>query len=154
MISKREAFTGSVVIILGIAITGARFSTAGAWYESIKPTLAPPNFVFGIVWAILYILIAISLGLSIIAVRRKPYTRKLVYTLFTINLLTNVLWSFIFFVKNNISLALVDILIMDITAIILILSLYKINKIASILLMPYALWILFATLLNILIFFG
>lgn len=112
------------------------------WYALLnKPSFAPPNWLFGPVWTILYTLIGISLYL--IWVNKKGSLK-----LFFFHLFLNAIWSPIFFGMKNLGLAFVVILLMDITLVIIIKKFYKINKVAALILIPYLLWISFASLLN------
>lgn len=116
------------------------------WYNSLtKPFLSPPNWVFAPVWSVLYLTIFISLILFSI----KPSDGKgLGYTYFTIQILLNFAWSPVFFGAQNIALALVVVLLLDIFILLTILEFYSISKIAGLILIPYFLWSLFATYLN------
>lgn len=118
------------------------FSAIPTWYATlVRPVFAPPNWVFGPVWTILYTLIGISLYL--IWTNKKESLK-----LFLFHLFLNAIWSPIFFGARNLGLALLVIVVMDITLVIIIKNFYKINKMAGIVLVPYLLWIGFATVLN------
>ncbi len=118
------------------------FSAIPTWYALLnKPSFSPPNWLFGPVWTILYTLIGISLYLIW---TNKKGTLKL----FLFHLFLNAIWSPIFFGAKNLGLAFIVILIMDITLIIVIRNFYKINKVAGLILIPYLIWISFASLLN------
>lgn len=114
------------------------------WYALLnKPTFSPPNWIFGPVWTVLYTLIGISLYR--IWIKNKKNSLKL----FTFHLLLNAIWSPIFFGLKNLGLAFVIIIIMDITLIVIIRRFIKLDKLAAYLLVPYLLWISFASLLNL-----
>jgi len=115
------------------------------YYNLIKPAFAPPDLVFRPVWIILYITIFISLFLYI----KAPYKNKSFgYILFFTQLLLNLMWTPIFFIMHNIAYALFIIVLLDIFVLLTIKSFYKINKYSGLLLIPYFIWILFATYLN------
>jgi tryptophan-rich sensory protein len=99
------------------------------------------------VWTILYILIFISLALFIFA--KSDFSKRKGYVLFAIQMLLNLLWSPVFFLMQNIGLALFIIILLDIFVLLTAKNFYKISKPAGILLFPYLLWISFATYLNI-----
>lgn len=127
----------------GLIGTLFTFSAIPTWYAFLdKPSFAPPNWVFGPVWTTLYTLIGISLFL-IWQNKKKPSTK-----LFFFHLFLNAIWSPIFFGLKNLGLAFVVILVMDITLIVIIKYFYKFSKLASYLLVPYLLWISFASVLN------
>ena len=116
------------------------------WHDSLtKPFLSPPNWVFAPVWLILYITIFVSLILYTL----KPAEGKtLGYIFFGVQLILNLLWSPAFFGMQNILLAFVIVLLLDIFVLLTILEFYSVSKVAGIILIPYLLWILFATYLN------
>lgn len=127
----------------GLIGTLFTFSAIPTWYAYLnKPSFAPPNWVFGPVWTTLYTLIGISLFL-IWQNKKKPSTK-----LFFFHLFLNAIWSPIFFGLKNLGLAFIVILVMDITLVLIIKYFYKFSKLASYLLVPYLLWISFASLLN------
>ena len=79
----------SLVIVFLVAFIGSLFTDTGDWYESIKPSITPPNFVFPIAWTILFILIALSLYTAWTnSVDKKP-----IIIVFTINLGLIIYWS-------------------------------------------------------------
>lgn len=118
------------------------FDAIPTWYATlVRPSFAPPNWVFGPVWTVLYTLIGISLYL--IWTNKKGSLK-----LFLFHLFLNAIWSPIFFGAKNLGLALIVIIIMDVTLIVIIKNFYKINKVAGLILIPYLMWISFATVLN------
>ena len=124
-----------------------------SWYQTlIKPSWAPPAWLFGPVWTILYILIAISFGAVFIKVYQKKLKPKIALP-FVLNLLFNFAFTPIQFgLKNNI-LAAIDILLVLITLVWAIkIIIRKIPWIAY-LQAPYLLWVSFATILQLTITF-
>lgn len=117
------------------------------WYESlIKPPFVPSDVIFAPVWTILYLMIAISFIFYFI---KKQEHKNLGYIYFFIQLILNLLWAPSFFYLKNIVLALVVIIFLDIFVFLTIKKFYSISKIASMILIPYFLWIIFATYLNL-----
>ncbi len=144
----------SLVIVYLVAFIGSIFTsqnTGTEWYESIKPSMTPPNYVFPVVWNILFFLIALSLYVVIINSKRKQ--KKIIYAVFGINFFLNILWSFLFFYLQNPMLAFYEIFILWLSIMSMILVTWKINKVSSVLLWPYLLWVSFASYLNYLIVF-
>ena len=144
----------SLLITYAVAFIGSLFTspnTSTSWYQSIKPAITPPNFVFPIVWNILFLLIAISLYLVIINSKKKE--KKNIYLLFGLNFVLNILWSVIFFGFKKPLWAFVEIIFLWQSILALIIETKKINKTSSYLLWPYIAWVTFATFLNILIAF-
>lgn len=138
----------AVCLAIGFLSSYAVQTTVDGWYESLnKPSFNPPKWVFGPVWTVLYVLMGIASGL----VWSKGFYHKWVKTAmyhFLFQLLLNGLWSVVFFGFKNIGFALLII----ISLLILIALTYKwfkiVNKMAAYLLIPYFLWVCFATVLN------
>lgn len=117
------------------------------WYAKLnRPPLSPPNWVFGPVWTILYIMIAASFILYIARTRRNP--AYWVYAVIAIHLVANLIWTWIFFGQQQPGWALVDIVLLDVTLVGLIICFWPVAKVSSVLLWPYLLWVSFATYLN------
>jgi translocator protein len=117
------------------------------WYKKLKKSsLTPPDNIFGIVWPILYILLITSFYLIFSNKKCFPYCNQLTY--FIIQIIFNLLWTTIFFKFKKIKTSLLIILIIIFFTIISYFKFYKINKIASYLLIPYLLWLFFAMYLN------
>lgn len=117
------------------------------WYNSLtKPVLSPPSYIFPPVWSVLYVTIFISLILFIIT--KTKISKKNGYIYFFIQMILNLLWSPAFFIMQNIGLALFIVILLDIFVILTIKNFYKVSEISAYLLMPYLIWIIFATYLN------
>lgn len=138
-------FVCELVGILGSFFTITSIAT---WYTTLnKPFFNPPNYLFGPVWTILYAL----MGYSVFLVWEKGLKKKGVkeaLKLFVIQLFLNGIWTPIFFGVKELSSALLVIIVMWIFILKTILKFYHINKMASYLLVPYLIWVSFATLLN------
>ncbi|MEM3369827.1 MAG: TspO/MBR family protein [Candidatus Micrarchaeia archaeon] len=122
-----------------------------SWYSHlVKPTFNPPNWVFGPVWTLLYILI----GISFYTVwKEKSISNNLeTYKYFFIQLVLNALWSFVFFGLKDLLLALLVIIFLLISILLNIISFYRESKISAYLLIPYLLWVCFASVLNYFVF--
>ena len=144
-----KALIAALVIVYLVAAAGSLFTagnTSGEWYDSIKPSITPPGWVFPIVWNILFFLIALSLYFAWNSAKIKE--KKKIALVFGINFLLNILWSFLYFFLKNPSLAFIDIIILEISIVTMILTAYKTSKKAAYLLIPYLLWVGFASVLN------
>ncbi|MFC1682084.1 TspO/MBR family protein [Nanoarchaeota archaeon] len=141
----------SLIIVYGVAFLGSLFTDTTDWYESVKPSLTPPSYVFPIVWNILFFLIAISLYLAWTKSNKKQKSK--IALLFGINLFLNLLWSFLFFGLHQPLLAFIELILLWFSIIAMILVVRKINKTSAWLLTPYLLWVTFAGVLNFLIVF-
>ena len=119
-----------------------------AWYEGLKkPPLTPPNWIFGPVWTMVYLMIAFSLFFYL---RTKPKQNpEATVILLVIHLISNFIWTALFFSLQSPLLALIDIFILDLSLAALIFLFQKTNRFAAALLLPYGLWIGFATYLNL-----
>ena len=116
------------------------------YYNLLKPLFTPPNWIFLPVWSILYFTMLVALLLYIF---KPAQNKKLGYIYFAIQLILNILWTPAFFYLKNIILALIVIIFLDIFVVLTIKSYYKVSKISGLILIPYLIWILFATYLNI-----
>ena len=137
-------FTLIVAVILAAAIGSMASTSAGtdSWYLLLeKSYLNPPSYVFGIVWPILYILMMISAFLS--------YQK--VFSIFIIQLFFNAAWSWLFFRFQMPLIALLDIYLLIALNIYILNLMYKENKLAFLLFIPYVFWISFASYLNLFI---
>ena len=115
------------------------------WYSTlVKPSFNPPDWVFGPVWTILYILMAIAIW----NVWIKSKNINLVY-LYFIHLFFNTTWSVVFFGFNQIELALINLIVLILFIVILFLKYKVISKLSAYLMIPYFLWCCFALLLNL-----
>ena len=143
-----------IIIAEAAGATGSIFTASAipAWYATLqKPAFNPPNFIFAPVWTILYFL----MGVSAFLVFEKGFTKKEVrfaLLVFALQLILNVLWSFVFFGLKSPSLAFLEIIILWVSILATIFYFYKISKPASYLLIPYLLWTTFAAFLNFAIF--
>ena len=136
---KLTKFIGAVVVCFVAAGVGAvaTFSQIPTWYTTImKPTWNPPNWLFGPVWTVLYLLMAISLYLLWTS-NNKDKARAINF--FYIQLALNVLWSWIFFGWHQFGFALVEIIVLWLAILAAIIYSQKINHVSSWLLIPYIL---------------
>ena len=139
-----------LVIVYLVAFVGSLFTspvTDSEWYESIKPSITPPSWVFPIVWNILFFLIALSLYFALTNSKTQKLKTK-IYFVFSINFLLNITWSVFYFGMKNPLFAFIDLIFLWFSIIAMILVTYKIDKKASYLLIPYLLWVSFAGVLN------
>lgn len=135
-------------LIIG-GIVGIITSDYMNYNDLIKPILSPPTIVFPIVWTIIYLLIGISYTL----LKEKGEVSKKTKQLYYAQLIFNYFWTFIFFVFQYRLLSVLWIISLDILVVIMTYQFYKQNKLSGVLLIPYVIWLLFATYLNISIYF-
>ncbi len=124
-------------------------SSLSTWYPLIeKPSFNPPNYVFPIVWPILYILMGIAVGMVWNQLATKESLVKKAMILFGIQLALNALWSILFFGLQNPRIAFFELLLLLLFVLLSCRQFYKISPLASYLLIPYILWLSFAAVLN------
>ena len=147
--SKTKIYVKSILIpvfiggIVGLIISGS------IDYNSLqKPFLAPPSILFPIVWTILYILMGVSYGILESKSLIEPKTKFIYY----LQLFVNATWSIIFFTLKWRLFAFIWIILLDLLVIIMIIKFYKKNKIAGLIQIPYLLWVLFASYLNLAVY--
>lgn len=140
----------SIGICLSAGLVGSIFTIKSitTWYALLnRPAFAPPNWLFGPVWTILYVLMGISLFL---VWQKSPSDKKVGRSLilFFVHLIFNAAWSIVFFGLHQILLALLVILFLWLLIVAVIFNFYKISKAAAYLLVPYLYWVTFASVLN------
>jgi len=132
------------------AAAAGSFYTAPAiesgWYSALaKPSFTPPTWVFAPVWTVLYALMAISLYLLS---QTQNEDKTVAYAAFLAQLALNVAWTMIFFGLRNPDFALIIIIALEATLLATIAFSHKVSLSAALLLVPYAVWVAFAALLN------
>ena len=139
------SFLAAVVGGVGTAIG------LGDWYNSLnKPAWTPPSWVFGPVWTTLYTLMGLSMALMDHASRRpmvRPENGRL-RTIFAVQITLNALWPLVFFAAGQLWAGLLVIVALEATIIAWIRAGYRVHRPAAVMLVPYAVWVGFATGLN------
>jgi len=134
-----------LVSAAGGAVTALSVDT---WYQALaKPSFNPPDWVFAPVWTILYCLMGVS-GWRVWRHRASQATRGAL-ALFALQLFFNFAWSVLFFGLQRIELALIDIVILFVAIVANMILFWRIERLATLLLAPYAAWVAFATILNV-----
>jgi len=117
------------------------------WYKTLnKPPYNPPSWVFKPVWMVLYLMMAVSFFIMLFSTQEKSKTLPILF--FFIQLGFNFSWTPVFFGMHKMKLGFVIILLTIFFLLLTIVSFYPISKMASILLIPYLLWLLYAGFLN------
>ena len=118
---------------------------APSFYAQLnKPSWAPPAGVFGPVWTVLYALMGVAAWL----VWRSPGPKRAALTLFGAQLAANALWSWLFFAWHRGALAAVEILVLLALIVAMIVAFWRISRLAALLMVPYLLWVSFASVLT------
>jgi tryptophan-rich sensory protein len=119
-----------------------------AWYETLaKPGFTPPNSIFPVVWTILYAMMALAVW-QFWRAEGSDEDRKLGLIAFAVQLALNVAWSFAFFWLRSPGAGLIVILLLLAAIVITIVLFDRSSRSAALLLVPYLLWVCFATALN------
>lgn len=140
----------SLLVTFAAAAIGslATIPNVSTWYaELVKPFFSPPNWIFGPVWTVLYLLMGVSLYLVWIARYKK--TKKPALAMFGLQLTLNALWSLVFFGLHAPWVGVIVIVLLLCGIIATMRLFWPISKVASYLLVPYVAWVGFATVLNI-----
>lgn len=114
-----------------------------------KPPLSPPGWLFPVVWTILYVLMGIS---SYLIYEENDVHSDCCLKIYLLSLFVNLLWSPVFFSLELRLFAFIIIIVLDLLVAYTILCYYKVNKKAAYLQIPYLIWVLFATYLNLAVY--
>ncbi len=140
----------AIAIAESAGIIGSIFTVPAisSWYLALeKPFLSPPNWVFGPVWTLLYLL----MGIASFLILQKGFKRKdvkIALAVFALQLALNAIWSVIFFGFKNPFFALLEIVVLWAAILGTVLAFMKVSRVAAALLLPYMLWVSFAVYLN------
>jgi translocator protein len=143
---KYPALIGWLALCFSASL-GAFFVSTDGWYAGlVKPSWSPPSWLFGPVWTVLYVLMAVSAWL----IWRSEGWRlqKLPLSLFLVQLALNALWTPLFFGLHNSGLAFAEIVLLWIALTGTFLLFCRVQRLAGALLFPYLLWVSFAAALN------
>lgn len=137
----------AIPVIVG-AIIGIIISKFIDYNVLIKPKFAPPSIAFPIVWSILYIVMGISYGI----LKSNNLTEKNIDAIYYMQLFFNAMWSIFFFMFKWRLFSFLWLIILDVLVFIMIYKFYEKNKTAGLIQIPYMIWVLFASYLNISIY--
>ena len=147
---KILTYIGFILACQIAGIIGSLFTAPAVkgWYTTInKSPLNPPSWVFAPVWTTLFVMMGVSV--SIIWLSEKNEGRSKALKVFFVQLVLNTLWSIIFFGLKNPPLAFIEIIVLWFVILYTIILFRKIDRKASYLLIPYILWVSFASVLNL-----
>ena len=146
MLSTPTIIAAGVAIFLGVV--GGLMTPIGGWYRNLrKPSLQPPDWLFGPAWTIILGLAAWSAVIAWNAAP-DPVERARVVILFGVNAVCHLLWSPLFFRLRRPDWALVEVVFLWSSLVALVVGLWPISHLASLLIVPYLLWVSFASWLN------
>jgi benzodiazapine receptor len=146
------AFSVFICLLAGFGGSIATMPSIPTWYAGLqKPAFNPPNWIFAPVWTALFVM----MGIAAYLVWDKGPEKKSVrvsLAVFGFQLFLNMLWSFLFFYIHSPLLAFFEIILLWLAILLTIIYFYRISRPASYLLVPYILWVSFASVLNLSIF--
>jgi len=143
------------ISIVGTQLAGAlgsvfNFASIPTWYTTLnKPSFNPPNWIFGPVWTILFLMMGIAVYL--VWTKKTMFhqkKKKLALQIFVLQLLLNILWSAIFFGLLSPAWAFVEIMFLLLAISLTMIKFHKFSNLAAYLLVPYLAWMSFAAVLN------
>jgi tryptophan-rich sensory protein len=133
-----------LVLVLGGGLAIGYVTAPGAWYAGLaKPSFNPPGRIFGPVWTVLYVLITVA-GWRTFERDRRGWPMRLWWA----QLALNFLWSPVFFFAHRIGLALAIVLLMLAAILAFLATVWRQDRVAAWLFVPYAAWVAFASALN------
>lgn len=142
--SRLVPFAVFIGLMFAVGMTAAAWSVPGQWYADLqKPFFNPPNWVFGPVWTLLYVLIGVAGAVGWNSGARAPLT-----ALWLVQLVLNGAWSIVFFRLQQPELALVVVLAMLAAILAFVIRAWDPARLAALLFLPYAAWVSFASILN------
>ena len=137
-----------IVFVAALVLVGGAIGAAtapGNWYGSlVKPAFNPPNWIFAPVWTLLYVMIGIA---GWLIWRAAPLSRAMLF--WGLQLILNWVWSPVFFALHAIQLAAIVIIALLLSIVVFMMEARKVDIRACWLFIPYALWVAFATALNV-----
>lgn len=137
-----------VCLLVGFLASIATQSSVNTWYTTLeKPFFTPPNYLFGPVWTVLYVLMGISAGIVWSRGLHHIWVKTALYH-FVFQLLFNALWSVVFFSLQEVFWALLTIITLIVLISLTIKWFKVVNNTAAYLLIPYAIWVIYAMALN------
>ena len=147
--NKVKTYAKAILIPVIVGVSIGLLISSSIDYDSLKnPFLSPPSIAFPIVWSILYILMGISYGILDSNNLVNDATDKIYY----LQLIVNAIWPIVFFLLKWRFVAFLIILMLDILVYVMIKTFYSKNKTAGLLQIPYLVWSIFASYLNLFIF--
>ena len=146
---KYKSLIIAILIPILAGFIGNILGNSSMGYDSInKPIFTPPGIVFPIVWSILYIL----MGISSYIIYKKDRNDSGALTIYGLQLFFNIFWPLFFFNFKLYLFSFIWLIILLGLVIVMIYKFYKISKPASLIQLPYLLWLIFASILNFSVF--
>lgn len=153
MMQSRGVSVTSVLVcvaaVAALALLGSWLTDIGPWYRNLrKPWFQPPDFLFGPAWSTIFACLAGAAALAWNASHITARQRIVLVLALLLNFALNALWSFLFFTRRRPDLALIEVVVFWCSIVLLIVVVRPLSTTAAWLLMPYLVWVSFATVLN------
>lgn len=149
---RQMGFGVLAVVAVGAASVAGQIATypnLAPWYAGlVKPSFNPPNWIFGPVWTILYVLMAFAVW-RILRLPPASPARRIALTLFFVQLVLNAAWSWMFFGANSPLLGLINIVPQLLVVVATVFAFHRLDRVAAWCLVPLAAWVAFASALNL-----
>jgi translocator protein len=149
--APRKSWVALAVAVVGfvvLGVLGGLLTDVGPWYRALKvPAWKPPDWAFGPIWTTIFVLAAISSSRAWTHAQ-SPDLKRWIVVLFLANGLVNLLWSLLFFFLKRPDWALAEVGVLWLSVVALIVVTWRASKIASLLLVPYLVWVSVAAYLN------
>jgi translocator protein len=144
----RNPIIVATLVAIATAVMGGLLTKLGPWYFSLtQPSWKPPDWAFGPAWTLIFACTAASAVFGWWAARGTG-KRATVAALFCVNVVCNSLWSLLFFFLQRPDWALIEVAFLWLSIVVLMCYLWPLSKRATLLLVPYLLWVTFAANLN------
>ena len=146
---SRVAIVVVICLVVGYVSGMVTRTSITTWYPTlVKPSFNPPNWIFAPVWTSLYVMMGVAAGFiwNQITTQKAAVTKALQF--FTIQLVLNALWSYLFFGLHNLMLATIEVVLLWLMIFETYSQFAKINKTASYLMLPYLALVSFASVLT------
>ena len=148
-INKSLVISIIIPLVVGLISSLLTLNSFSKYNLLDKPPLSPPGWLFPVVWTILYVLMGIS---SYLIYEENDVHSDCCLKIYLLSLFVNLLWSPVFFSLELRLFAFIIIIVLDLLVAYTILCYYKVNKKAAYLQIPYLIWVLFATYLNLAVY--
>ncbi|MCZ8315472.1 TspO/MBR family protein [Phreatobacter sp.] len=144
-----QVFAIAAVGTVAVAVAGGVMTDTTGWYRTLRfPAWKPPDWAFGPIWTTILTLVALSAALSWEGAASSR-ERTIIAGLFVLNGLLNILWNYLFFFIRRPDLALVEVVFLWLSILALVIAVYPVNRAASLMLLPYLVWVGIAAALNL-----
>ncbi|MEL6475617.1 MAG: TspO/MBR family protein [Pseudomonadota bacterium] len=152
MTETRSLSQRPIFVAIGAAVTvsliGGAATRIGPWYRALeKPSWNPPDWVFAPAWTLIYACCVVAAVLAWRAARSSS-DRAWLLSLFFVNSVLNILWSFLFFTLQRPDWALAEVATLWLSILVLVATFWSYSRASSLLLLPYLFWVAFAACLN------